>query len=274
MQEQLSDGPDAPHSPSAAPATAVMPAPTSDDAPPRRRRRSRRTDWRLGGTAVRRWDGIVLAIALMGVGVGVFASTLISATWQSPWSGLVSQVVLWVGMIFPIAYAFRRGRPAGLLAFRPVDVLYAVTLGVFLRILQGWITDAGSQPIPSIATLDGSLSPTWLLTDAVPAGLIAPTVEEFFFRGVILVAVYSMLRRPAGSFAAGLAAVLVSTATFVLLHAVDGSLPLTEALPLGAVGLTCALLVMLTGRIWGAVLVHVVYNATMLALVAAGTLLR
>ena len=35
-----------------------------------------------------------------------------------------------------------------------------------------------------------------------------------------------------------------------------------------------ALLVVLTGRIWGAVLVHVVYNGTMIAVIAAGTILR
>ncbi|MFS0868160.1 lysostaphin resistance A-like protein [Microbacterium sp. 179-B 1A2 NHS] len=245
-----------------------------DDPAPRRRRRVQRTDWRLGGTAVRRWDAIVLAIALISLGIGAFGSALISSIWTSPWSGLVSTTALWVGMLFAVVYAFSRGRPAGLLKLRPVDLLFGVMLGLLLRLLQGWVTDAGHQPLPSIATLDGSIPPTWFLTEALPGGLIAPVVEEFFFRTVLLVVVYTLLRRPAGRFAAALAAVLVSTATFILMHAVDGSLPLAEALPLGALGLTCALLVMLTGRIWSAVIVHIVYNTTMLVIVAAGTILR
>lgn len=194
--------------------------------------------------------------------------------WRAPYAGLLSQVALWVGMLVPVIYAFMRGRPAGLLKFRPVDLLYAVTLGILLRLLQGWMTDAGSQPFPSATTLDGSLPSDWIVREFIPSALIAPTVEEFFFRTVLLVSIYSVLRRAAGSFAAGFAAVLVSTATFILMHAVDGSLPVVEALTLGAVGLTCSLLVILTGRIWGAVLVHIVYNATMLGLIALGTVLR
>lgn len=274
MQEQLSDGPTAVSDTSVnVPGTEEAP-PAGVDEPSQRRRRSRRTDWRLGGTTIRRWDGMLLAIAFMCVGAGVVASTAVGTLWTSPWSSTVSLVLLWAGMIVPVALAFRRGIPAGLLRFRPTDLLFGVVLGLALRLVQGWVTDAGSQPVPSVATLDGALSPMWLVTDAIPAALVGPVVEEFFFRTVVLVAVFAVLRRAAGTFAAALAAVLASTATFVLLHAVDGSLPLSEALPIGFVGLVSALLVVLTGRVWGAVLVHVVYNGTMIAIVAAGTILR
>ena len=71
----------------------------------------------------------------------------------------------------------------------------------------------------------------------------------------------------------GVAALLVSSGGFVLLHATGGSLSIADAVQLLAVGGMGGLLVLLTGRIWGAVLTHVVYNASYLALVAAGTLL-
>ncbi|MDJ1114519.1 CPBP family glutamic-type intramembrane protease [Microbacterium dauci] len=280
MQEQLSDGPGGRIAPSSEDDTTRdvdAPEPgdeASDRGRQRRRRRSRRTDWRLGGTAVRTWDGTLLATAFISLGVGVVASTMVGALWRSPWSALVSLAVLWVGMLVPVVVAFRRGRPAGLLRFRPVDLLYGLVLGVALRLVEGWASGAASKPLPSVATLDGALSPTWLFTDALPAAVFAPAIEEFFFRAVVLIAVFSILRRAAGTFAAALAAVLVSTATFILLHGVDGSLPLSEAIPLGVVGIVTALLVVLTGRIWGALLVHAVYNALMIALIAAGTLLR
>jgi uncharacterized protein len=280
VQEQLSDGPGARIAPWSEGDTARdtdTPGPDDEASDPQRqrpRRRSRRTDWRLGGTAVRTWDGTLLATAFIGLGVGVVASTMVGVLWRSPWSALASLALLWVGMLVPVILAFRRGRPAGLLRFRPVDLLYGLVLGVALRVVEGWASGAASKPLPSVATLDGTLSPTWLFTDALPAAVFAPAIEEFFFRAVVLIAVFSILRRAAGTFAAALAAVLVSTATFILLHGVDGSLPLSEAVPLGVVGIVTALLVVLTGRIWGALLVHTVYNALMIALIAVGTLLR
>ncbi|WP_060915985.1 CPBP family glutamic-type intramembrane protease [Microbacterium oleivorans] len=268
MQDQLSDGHPSPVSESEAPTAGP-----ESDAPRRRGRRRARTDWRLGGTIVRTWNGTLLAIALVSLGLAILAGSLVQLLWASPWAPLASTAVLWIGMIVPAVIAFRKGRPAGLLRFRPADIVFGVALGLGLRLIDGWVTDAASRPFPTGSPLGGSLSPSWVLTEAIPAGLVGPVVEEFFFRTVVLVAVYSLLRRPAGSFAAAIAAVLVSTATFIMIHAVDGSLPLSESLSVGALGLTAALLVMLTGRIWGAVLLHLVYNASLLALMAAGTAL-
>lgn len=259
MQDQLSDG----HTP----ADSVSEG-AATDAPRRQGRRRRRTDWRLGGTAVRPWNGSLLVVALVSLGAAIFAGSLVQLLWKTPWAPLVSTIILWVGMLAPVVVAFRRGRPAGLLRFRPTDLVFALALGLALRVFDGWVTDAASRPFPA-----ADLTPSWLLTDALPAGLVGPMIEEFFFRTVVLVAVYSLLRRPAGQLAAAVAAVLVSTATFVLIHAVDGSLPLVESISVGAVGLVCATLVILTGRIWGAVLLHIVYNASMLLLLAAGGIL-
>ena len=67
--------------------------------------------------------------------------------------------------------------------------------------------------------------------------------------------------RPFGRLTAGLVALLVSTGLFVLVHGLDRStLAAGCVLSLALLGLVCGLLVLLTGRIWGAVLVHVVFN--------------
>ncbi|MGO3233789.1 MAG: CPBP family glutamic-type intramembrane protease, partial [Microbacterium sp.] len=47
-----------------------------------------------------------------------------------------------------------------------------------------------------------------------------------------------------------------------------------ETVSLTLVGLTCGLLVLLTGRIWGAVLTHMVFNGAWVMLALVGTLLR
>lgn len=259
MQDQLSDG----HT-TADPVSEEA----AVDASRRRGRRNRRTDWRVGGTAVRAWNGRLLVVAVLSLGAAIFVGSLLQLLWTNPWAPLASTAILWVGMLVPVILAFRAGRPAGLLRFRAADLVYALALGLGLRLFDGWVTDAASRPFPA-----ADPTPSWLLTEAIPAGVVGPLVEEFFFRAVILVAVYSLLRRPAGRLAAAVAAILVSAATFILIHVVDGSLPLFESISVGAVGLVCATLVVLTGRIWGAVLVHVVYNASMLLLLAAGGIL-
>lgn len=239
---------------------------------PRRRRRSRRTDWRLGGSTVRPWNLTLLSVALISVGVGVVGGALIGRI-GSPWAGAASTLVLWVGFGVPIVVAFARSRPVGLLRVRALDVLYALVLGGALRMLQG-VLEGPHALFPTVATLDGALPTGWWLSDALPAVLVAPVLEEFFFRGVLLIVVYQLLRRSAGSIAAAFAALLVSTGAFILMHLTGGPLSMADAISLGLVGSTCALLVLLTGRIWGAVLTHVVFNATYFALVLAGASLR
>lgn len=281
MPDQLSDpGSSAPRSPREH--TAPTPASRSvgDRADPQRtatdtaapgRRRRKRTDWRLGGTAVRRWDLSVLSAALIGVGLGVVGGGAVSRI-PAPWAPLASTVVLWLCLGGAVVFAFLRSRPAGLLRFRPIDVLWGVGLGLGVRLLQGWVSGADAGAFPSAVSLDGGLPSNWWITEAIPSGLVAPVVEEFFFRTVVLVAVYQLLRRSVGGVAAGVTAALVSAGGFVLLHATAGTLTLTDGIQLFAVGGTCALVVLLTGRIWGAVLTHVVYNVTYLALVVVGTL--
>jgi len=236
------------------------------------RRRRKRTDWRQGGRTVRPWDVTVLAVALIGVGLGVVGGGLLARA-PVPWAPFASTLVLWAGMLAAVVFAFARSRPAGLLKARPIDLLWGVGLGLALRLLQGWLSGADASAFPSAATLAGSLPTSWWLTEALPAGLIAPLVEEFFFRTVVLVVVFQLLRRPVGSVAAGLTALLVSAGGFVLLHGAAGALTLTDGIQLCAVGGTCAMLVLLTGRIWTAVLTHVVYNLSYLVLVVVGTTL-
>ncbi len=98
-------------------------------------------------------------------------------------------------------------------------------------------------------------------------------LEEFFFRAVILVTAYRLLRRSVGSLAGGMSAALISAGTFVLVHQAFAPLPLAAAFQLSLLGIVCAAVVLSTGRIWGAVLAHVVYNVTFLGLGVMGSLL-
>ncbi|MFB7884611.1 lysostaphin resistance A-like protein [Microbacterium sp. NPDC056057] len=256
-------------------AVAAEEAPIEEEAPRRSRRSSHeaRTDWRLGGRTVFRWREGLLAIALISLGAGVLLGSLVAAVWDSPWAAASSTAIVWIGMLLPIVWAFTRSRPIGLLRVRAVDVLYGVVLGALLRTTQGWIEGLDGTPAewPGLVQVGGSVPLSSVIFDVVGPVVVVPVVEEFFFRAVVLVSLYTVLRRPFGKLTAGLAAALGSTALFVVMHGISGAADVSEVVSLSLLGLVCALLVLLTGRIWGAVLVHVVYNGSYLALAVLAT---
>jgi len=239
--------------------------------PQRRSRRVRRTDWRLGGRTVIRWREGLLAIALLSLGAGILAA---SAAQQLGAPAVVAPLLIWAGMIVPVVIAFARSRPAGLLRWRAVDLLWAFGLGVLVRLAQGWLDGLDGSPalFPQLSTVDGQIATGWWFDGLVAPVLIAPPVEELFFRVVVLVSLYTVLRRAAGGVVAGFAAVLVSTGLFVAAHSLSGTASVVDVASIALLGAVCGLLVVLTGRVWSAIGVHVVYNALGVGLALLGTL--
>lgn len=176
-------------------------------------------------------------------------------------------------MLVPTVLAFRRSRPVGLLRFRPLDLMWGLGLAVVLRIVQGLLAQsiAGESSLPSFTTIGGGTADGWWLDGIIGAVLIAPVIEEIFFRALVLVTVFTMLRRPLGHLAAGIIAAMGSTGLFVLAHSMTGAVSVDTVIATTLLGFTCSAIVLLTGRIWGAVIVHAVYNASYVALAVVGT---
>lgn len=212
----------------------------------------------------------MLSVTAVGLGLGVVAAATIGRLGTS-WASFASTATLWASFAAAIAYAFVRGRPAGLLRFRPIDLLWGVGVGLGLRALEGWLSGSLLSAFPTAGTLDGTLPADWWWATALPGGLVGPLVEEFLFRAVILVAIFQAFRRWAGQQAAGITALMTSAGVFVLLHAAFTPTVLADGMQLFLVGVVCSLAVLLTGRIWGAVLIHMVYNVSFLLLVVVGT---
>lgn len=221
-----------------------------------------------------RWRTDLLGWVLISLAAGILASVTLFQVLPPTIGGWAAPVVLWLALLVPTVFAFSRSIPRPLLQFRAVDLLYGLVLGVTLRVVQGWISLAttGSDVWPSYGTLDGQLPVSWWFTEVASGVVISPVLEEFFFRGVLLIVVYSVVRRSVGAGAAGFVAVIVSTGLFMLGHVLTIGIGWDMALAIGFVGLVCALLVLLTGRIWGALLVHVTFNASYVALALVGTL--
>lgn len=238
------------------------------------RKRTHRRDWRLGGRTVARWRELTLGVAILSLGVAVIAGTAIITFVGAEWAALAAQLTLWAGLLVGIVWAFARSRPIGLLRISAADVVFGLALGILLRFAQGWVETAtgGSGAFPSYPTIGGQLGSDFLLTEVISPVVIAPVLEELFFRAVVLVCVYTLLRRRFGKLMAGIAAGLVSTGLFVLLHSLTLVPTVGDVISLALLGLVCSALVLLTGRIWGAILTHVVYNGTFVLLALAGTL--
>jgi len=246
-------------------ASRELPADRGDFTP--RSRRRKRLDWRLGGRAVSRWNNAVLSAALVGAGGGILAAGLV-ARLDASWAAPASSLILWMGLLAALGYALKRGRPAGLFAFRALDILFGVALGVLVRALQGALSAANEMPFPQLG--GGAVSE---LSQAVGAGLAGPVVEELFFRAVLLVTVYQVLRRRLGVAAAAVTATLVSAGAFVCLHGAFSALSLADGTQLFAVGVVASSLVLTTGRIWSAVIFHITYNVLFLAIIGTGQML-
>lgn len=251
------------------PRAVVSPKRISVGARTRRRRSAK--DWRSDEVFSDNWASTAVVIALVGIGAGVLGQGAL--LYLFPAVPAASTAILWSVLVATTLTVFSRGTPSGLMRFRGRDLLWGTGGGLLLRLLQGWVSRADESPFPSIESASGAPAPSWWLSDVLPAGIVGPFVEEFYFRAVLLVAIYLVLRRKLGSPIAGTTALVLSVGAFVLLHGLRGGLVLAEGLMLFAVGSAGALLVLSTGRLWGAVLLHVLYNISYLALVFVGTTL-
>ncbi|MGF2948877.1 CPBP family intramembrane glutamic endopeptidase [Microbacterium alcoholitolerans] len=233
----------------------------------------RRRDWRDGGRTVKRWDESLLAIALVVLGLTLLVAAAIRSFSAGAVAPIVANMVVLVGMLVAIVIAFLRAKPRPLLRWRAVDILYGLGAGLALRVVQGWLAVAAGEDgaFPSYSTARQRVGDPWLLGDIGSLLLFAPVIEELFFRGVLLVTAYSVVRRMAGRVPAMMVAVTLSTAAYVGAHAwTTGVSWEAWASPL-IIGVVSAALVFVTGRIWGAVVLHFVMNVTFVALALIGT---
>ena len=208
------------------------------------------------------------------LGAGILLSTLADRLVGGALGSALSIAALWGGMLAAIILAFVRSRPRMLLRFHPFDLLYGIVLGVLLRFTQGFLEIAGTGTAawPTAGTLDGSLPASFWFDGVLAPVVIAPLLEEFFFRAVLLVAIFTAVRRMTNSRSwAGFAAIAVTTLLFIGLHLVFDIYTWWSVATLGIVGLVCAGLVVATSRIWGAVLTHIVFNGVAVAMLLVGT---
>jgi membrane protease YdiL (CAAX protease family) len=216
--------------------------------------------------------GEILASVLIMIGVALTHfpggfSALAHASQPPWWANVLSLVGLWTGFAGAIYFALARG------GLRPLADQWRLRGGDVRYVLLG----AGCQAVVAVAYypfhlknlnkpvnhLFGDAHGWGLVVIGVLTTLVAPLLEEWFFRGVL----FRALREGLASFGSTLAsvgAVVVSAVLFALAHGE----PLQFA-GLAFVGIVLAVLVLRTRRLMPSVITHISFNAVaMVALLA------
>lgn len=159
------------------------------------------------------------------------------------------------------------GRATGIRHWVWTDLALGISVGLVVRAAVELVapTLGGfGGPLGGALSGDATLA---LVIAASAAVLISPIVEELYFRGLLVRALFDAVGE-AGRIGASIVAVATSTAAFVVLHIIAAGALVPFGLLVGSlgVGIGCGVLVVVTGRLGGAIVAHVFYNASGLAL--------
>jgi membrane protease YdiL (CAAX protease family) len=181
------------------------------------------------------------------------------------WGGYL---VFWAPLVLAVVvFTVRRRTAAGVdesyspvrLRFTWMDVLVGAFVGLVLRSVMiavelfsvGHLTSSSSM-------FEVNRDLLWFASAVIAPVLIAPLVEELFFRGLVLPAI--------GTNWIG---IVGSALIFSAMHLVTGFHPIT-ALSTFIVGVVFGVLAVRTKRLGASITAHVIYNATLIAMSELG----
>lgn len=234
-------------------------------------RRRSRPWWGLGDV----WLGLFVFFLAAGAGRGIGELFAEEGSAEVTVAGVAVPLVVAAMSLFaqqlgqvlwPLLVTRWKGRGAVVdwrLAFKLIDI----PLGIGTAVIAAGSAAAAAAVASILVGLEDATEAenTQILTDAqgtawvwfmvYAAVIVAPIAEELFFRGLALRA----FEKRAGP----VLAVVGSTLVFTLLHYNGGGWAATAVLfaAIGAVGTVLAIVTLSVGRLWPAVIAHVLFNA-------------
>jgi len=195
--------------------------------------------------------------------------------------GFIVGIVTYAALVAVVVLASRRGLKSLAADFGvrfawidlPLGLAAGLVAKVFTIVLTA-IAVVATDHTPEQGNFTLSPDTLWIvLNGIVIASLVAPFVEELFFRGLVLRAARNrVLRRGGSPVRAVVVAIAVSSVGFALLHLLQ-STDVTLLIILGgstlALGVINSLLAIATGRIGASVVSHVFYNGSSILLAIA-----
>ncbi len=216
--------------------------------------------------------GFVVAFVLSVIGAGI---VLAAGGWDRAddapmWATTVMQVPLWLGLAGSVVVAVRR-RGSGSLRtdvgfeLRPSDVPLGVVLGVAAQFVLSYALmwpvlklldrsfDDYSEPARELADKAQASSTAGVVLFVVLAVVMAPLVEELFYRGLVHRSAVRLLGVPGG--------VALTALVFGVSHG-----QALQLVPLVGFGVVLGVLTQRTGRLGPGIITHAAFNATTVVL--------
>jgi membrane protease YdiL (CAAX protease family) len=216
--------------------------------------------WNVIAMTERRWGRNEAALG------AITAVLLVELTPGLPvWAGYL---VFWAPLIVAVVVATRRRHRATAsddaltpIRFRitPMDLLVGAFIGLSLRCVMIAIELLGVGRLTSTSSMfsvDRDL--LWFASAIIAPAIIAPIVEELFFRGLVLPAI-----------GANWIGIVGSAAIFSAMHVANEFHPMT-AISTFIVGVALGVLAVRTRRLGAGITAHIVYNATLIAMSELG----
>jgi membrane protease YdiL (CAAX protease family) len=178
---------------------------------------------------------------------------------------LSSSLGLWTGFVLTAAWVSERHGTGRLaedtgLRFRPIDLPLGAVIGMATQLvalpllywpISKWV-DLDKLDDPAHDLSDAAASTPAFVLVIIGVAIVAPIVEELFFRGVLLPALADRFGEPLG--------IGLSAAVFALFHFDLVAIP-----GLILIGVILAVLVRRTGRLGPAIVAHIAFNAVVAA---------
>ena len=193
--------------------------------------------------------------------------------------GFVVGIVTYAALVAVVVLASRRKGLTSLAAdfglrFRWIDLPLGLAAGLVAKIFTFVLTAVAvvlTNHTPEQGNFTLSETPVWvLLNGIIIASLLAPFVEELFFRGLVLRAArHRVLRRGGSPVRAAVVAIAASSIGFAALHLLQ-STDVTLLIILGGstlvLGAINSIVAIATGRIGAPIIAHVFYNGSSIVL--------
>jgi uncharacterized protein len=197
------------------------------------------------------WRALGWAVAALIVAV-VLALTL--PLWRSDisyaWLIVASYALTWGPLLIALVLTFRFWRR--FLAFRPADIYLGVMVGVVARAIGIIVQFLISGQLPGSNLVLGGISGTYVFTAAIAPVVLAPLIEEPFFRGLLQGSLDRVIR-PWPS-------LIVSSVIFTLVHTIADGWSVTLIVTLLAYALLAGYVTQQTKRLAPAIIGHAAFN--------------
>jgi membrane protease YdiL (CAAX protease family) len=214
------------------------------------------------------WAGLALVVAV-GAGLATGYAIRSEAIPDPNLQLLLAYLSTWVPLGVAMWAVFARDGWTESVArlglrFGVLDLFWGVAGGCIGRLMDALCrlqftgtTGLAPQPVLGTPMIDG-----WVVALGIIAPvIIAPVVEELFFRGLVQRSLASALR---GRRIATVLAILITSVLFSLAHVAVGGVLGVQVIALGlstfAFSVIAGAIVAATGRLGGAIVAHVVFN--------------